>query len=696
MNHSLIFIASVALLTGAIFIFAAIKTITTNKIIVPTDLKNKKLILTALMYLIGIGYISSFLTILTGHSIATQLIFYLLLVGIGVFIYVATNLATQSITKSHKAEINLSNLNETLEKKIKKRTSELEESKHFTETVLDNLEDSISLIDVETYSITTANASFLKEFSLTHEQVAGKKCYEITHQRKSPCEAPHDICPMLTTLQSGKPSVAEHLHHTTNCSDIYCEVRTIPVFNNNNTIKQVVHISRNVTEQKKQQERIQSLAYYDELTGLPNRTFYKEILNRAILQSKRNNKKLGILCIDLDAFKRINDTLGHSAGDNILQQVSQRLSESLRSGDCIARFKHLDIGTVSRLGGDEFVILLQEISNTQDASLISKRILEDLTRPFLIDGNKMIISASIGISIFPQDSDNAEHLLKNADIAMYSAKDNGKNRYQFYSEKMNKHTTKLLNMEYQMRRGITRNEFLLHYQPQFDVFTHKIKGAEALVRWNTNENILIPPMQFIPLAEDTGLIIPLGEWVLHEACRKLKEIRDSCNQDLTISVNLSGKQFAQENLLEKIREILKKTGFPANRLELEITESTLMQDPKKAIEILQEMKTMGIIVSIDDFGTGYSSLDHLKRLPVDILKIDRSFVMNIPEDKQDTAIAEAIVAMAKTLGLEVVAEGIETDEQLQFLKTLKCETGQGFFYSKPLPEDEFKAFIVNH
>ena len=431
------------------------------------------------------------------------------------------------------------------------------------------------------------------------------------------------------------------------------------------------------------EERVYHLAHYDELTGLPNRSMFNQRLSHALAQVRRNNKPLAILFIDLDHFKNINDTLGHEAGDRVLKEVAQRLQGCLREGD-----------TVGRLGGDEFVVLIEELPEPLHVAAVAQKILAAVVKPFIVGAKEFKLSASIGISTYPDDSEEMQGLLKNADIAMYRAKEQG-NNYQFHSTLMNIHTVERLALESGLRRALERNEFLLHYQPRVDIGSGRITGMEALLRWQRPGQELVAPAQFIALAEETGLIVPIGEWVLKTACARNQSWREQGLPPLRIAVNLSARQFAHENLLQDVARALAETGLDPAALELDITESMVMHDAERAVTLLSRLKHMGIHLSIDDFGTGYSSLSYLKRFPLDSVKIDRSFIRDIPGDADDAAITRAIIAMAHSLRLKVIAEGVETAEQLSFLREHGCDEMQGYYFSKPLPEDELLRLLQN-
>jgi len=433
------------------------------------------------------------------------------------------------------------------------------------------------------------------------------------------------------------------------------------------------------------EDRLRFIASHDSLTDLPNRSMLNERLKHALHQGARYNRGIAVMFIDIDRFKVINDSLGHSAGDRMLQDCARRLTECLRESD-----------TIARLGGDEFVVMIENFTAPRDAIVVAQKVLVGMAKPFFVDGQEFLVSASIGISTFPDDGADAETLLKNADIAMYRAKDLGRNNYQFYSAQMNKHTFERLAMESSLRRAVERNEFLLHYQPKLDLRTGAIAGVEALVRWQHPDWGMVSPAQFIPLAEETGLIVQIGEWVLRTACEQSRKWREEGIPALRIAVNLSARQFAQKTLLRDVGKIIAESGLTPESLELEITESLVMHNPEQATQTLEELKAMGISLSIDDFGTGYSSLSYLKRFPLDCVKIDRSFIKDIPVDADDMAITKGVIALGHSLRLKVVAEGVETAEQLDFLRANDCDELQGFFFSKPLPSEEVTTFLKNH
>jgi len=443
----------------------------------------------------------------------------------------------------------------------------------------------------------------------------------------------------------------------------------------------IVLTSRDVTLRRVAEERIQYLAHHDMLTDLPNRALMRDRLQVSLAQAQRWRYVVAALFIDLDRFKLVNDTLGHAVGDRLLQEVARRLVHCTRDGD-----------TVARLGGDEFMVVLPNLSHAQGAGTVAQKILQALGQPVPIGGQDVFVSASIGVSLFPADATSADDLIRSADAAMYSAKRFGRNNCQFYTANLNAQMQERLAIEHGLRVAEQRNELHLLYQPKIDLPSRKIIGVEALVRWHHPSLGLISPDRFIPIAEETGLIVPIGEWVLRTACEKIRDWRAQ-GIELPVAVNLSARQFRQRNLAQTINRILSETGVPPACLEIEITESDVMENAENAIATLDELKARGINISIDDFGTGYSSLSYLKRFPLDILKIDRSFVRDIAVDSDDAAIVEAIIALARSLDIKVVAEGVESESQVTFLNRSGCDFAQGFLFSPPVRAEEIRKLL---
>jgi diguanylate cyclase (GGDEF)-like protein len=437
-------------------------------------------------------------------------------------------------------------------------------------------------------------------------------------------------------------------------------------------------LSMRILQQKKRaDDRVRHIAFHDDLTSLPNRLMLNQRLDQALSRHRRAGTQLAILLMDLDRFKVINDSLGHEAGDVLLRQVADRLRTQSREGD-----------TVARMGGDEFVVLVENQATLSDISACARRLVEQLSAPYLLGKKDCHVTLSIGISVFPADGSDSQELLKAADVAMYRAKQTGRNNYQYYLPSMNVHTVERLELESDLSHALERGEFLLHYQPKVEIATGLITGVEALLRWKHPLRGLVPPLDFISLAEETGLIVPIGEWVLATACARTKAWQDQGLTNLSVAVNLSARQFADSTLLPKLTRIIHASGLDPSSLELEITESAVMSQGECAVAVLEKLKSIGVQIAIDDFGTGYSSLAYLKRFPIDTLKVDRSFIRDIPAASCDMKITRAIIAMAHSLRLKVVAEGVETADQLKFLRTQCCDAVQGYFLYQPLPEDE--------
>ncbi len=426
--------------------------------------------------------------------------------------------------------------------------------------------------------------------------------------------------------------------------------------------------------------RISEYNCFDSLTGLPNRGLLKDRLNMIMAQSRREGRQVGVLSLDIDRFRWINDILGHAAGDGLLQAVAGRLQSRLRASD-----------TVSRLGGDEFVIILSAVKHEQDIAHATQDIMNVLTLPVDLNGREIFLTASIGIAIYPLDGNDADGLLRNADTAMCFAKETGRNNYKFFSRELNVRSVERMTLETNLRRALERSEFSLNYQPQIDLKSGEIVGVEALLGWNSPETGAVSPEKFIPIAEETGLIIPIGERALRAACMEARSWQDAGFPAVRVAVNISGCQFRQADLAKTVARILEETGLDPGRLEIELTESVLLENSDTAVSILQELKSLGIRLAMDDFGTGYSSLTYLKHFPIDRLKIDQLFIRDINTSQDDASIADAIIAMGHSLGLEIMVEGVETREQVEFLRSRKCFEMQGFHFSLPLGRKRYGA-----
>jgi diguanylate cyclase (GGDEF)-like protein/PAS domain S-box-containing protein len=499
---------------------------------------------------------------------------------------------------------------------------------------------------------------------------------------------------LATALQEGKGFSLEHrvALPSGTVTHVRHQTEVLPA-----TWRQPSRISgtiQDMTEHTIARERIQYLAHYDSLTGLANRRLFHEQLAQALVAAGEQNSCVALLYLDLDQFKRVNDTLGHRAGDRLLQAVAERLRGCVRARDVVARAKEADSGAeVSRLGGDEFTILLSQISSTGDAETVARRILASLPEPIAIDEHQLSCSASIGIAVYPTDGRDAEMLVKNADTAMYQAKKRGRNTYEFYSEDMNARSLRKLTLESRLRNAIEHGELKLLYQPKVDVRDGKVTGMEALLRWEDAELGSVSPREIIPLAEESGLIVPLGRWVLREACIQNRRWQDDGYQKLRVAVNLSTIEFRSHQFFESLLGALSESRLDPHFLEIEVTESAILQDDEAVALLLRELRAVGISVALDDFGTGYSSLSYLTRFPLDVLKLDRCFVRDLGTDPVAAGIAASVISMAHSLDLRVVAEGVDIEAQVEFLRERGCDEMQGFLVAPPLPPEELLRFI---
>jgi diguanylate cyclase (GGDEF)-like protein/PAS domain S-box-containing protein len=542
---------------------------------------------------------------------------------------------------------------------------------HQAKIAFDSASEGIVILDMNA-CITGVNKGFVDITGYSEEDVLGTTPNIFNANN-------HDIWNDLS--QEGKWH--GEVENTRKNGESYQEWITITAVKNEdgNTINYVA-VFEDITESKRSQSQLHALVNHDPLTGLPNRRLFNELLDHTIKLAERDNYQVAVLFIDLDRFKAINDSLGHQVGDKLLREVSERISRCLRKNDVLAR-----------LGGDEFIVMLDKINHQDQAELIAKMIIHSLQAEFNINNSEIFSTASIGISIFPKDGSDVDSTIKAADMAMYQIKNKGKNNYCFYSAELSKTVVERFIVESQLRRALERNQFEVYYQPQVSLINGDIIGAEALIRWNHPELGIVSPAKFIPVAEETGLIVPIGEWVLRQAALQAKEWIKVGYPMQWIAVNVSGIQIMRSNFADTVYGVLVETNCPANILELEITESTVMQNTEYVIDTFNRIKQLGVRLAIDDFGTGYSSLSNLKRLPLDKIKIDQSFVRGLPDDLDDAGITNAIYAMAKSLGFSVIAEGVETTAHADFLKNMGCEEAQGYLYSKPITTADFTHLL---
>jgi diguanylate cyclase (GGDEF)-like protein/PAS domain S-box-containing protein len=549
------------------------------------------------------------------------------------------------------------------------------------QTITDTMGEGLYRTD-ERNVINWINPAFTRLLGFTAGDAVGRTAHALIHD--CPDDMPLEQCPYFSPVLAANGFTGETRFKRQAEGYLPVEMTSRPIKEGGpgGRVVGAVAVFRDITQRQANQERIRQLAWYDSLTGLPNRALLQDRLGVATAGAVRDKETLATLFLDLDQFKNINDSLGHAIGDRLLQQVALRIADCVRASD-----------TVARLGGDEFVIIMPNIRAPADAAFLAEKILAAVARPYAIDGRELYITPSIGIAVCPEDGCDCESLIQHADAAMYLAKENGRNNYQYFTAALNARAVERLSLESALHGALERRELSLHYQPQINLASGAIIGVEALLRWRHPVLGWVAPDRFIPVAEDSGLIVPIGEWVLQEACRQARAWQAAGLAPLLMAVNVSGVQFRQADLAETVRDILAAHGLAAASLELEVTESVLMKSADSAVEILQKFRAMGVRLAIDDFGTGYSSLSYLKRFPIDKLKIDRSFVSDITTDPDDAAIASAIIAMAHRLRLKVIAEGVETPGHLRFLFQEGCDEAQGYHYSKPLPPDDLERLM---
>jgi diguanylate cyclase (GGDEF)-like protein len=587
----------------------------------------------------------------------------------------------RSLRQRNQATLALAQERDLLEQRVTERTYQLAESRNLFREAAKVAKFGVFDYDLITGELTWDDSMFA---------IYGVKQTEFFPSYAAWCELllPEDRHAVEITLQRAINGEAEFdtdfriQHNHDDCATIYALGQVYRDTATGQALR-IVCFNQDITERKASENRINYLAFYDHLTALPNRRLLYERLKHNIDIGYREGQCLAVLMLDLDRFKAVNDSLGHTSGDELLTQVAARIASRLR-----------EVDTVARLGGDEFTVLLTNIKHSEDAGRVAATIIAELARPFQLSlSDEVRIGTSVGISLYPQHGDTPEKLMDQADLALYQAKKNGRGCFAYFSEELTTSVHERIALELRLRKAIEQQELRVFYQPQVDIASGKIIGAEALVRWQDPQHGLIPPIRFIPLAEETGLIIAIGEWVMHETCRQGKAWLNAGLPPLTLAVNVSPHQFRYSNIAELVSTVLKVSGFSASHLELELTESGLMEEQDNTIALLNNLRLQGIRLAIDDFGIGYSSLAYLKRFPIDVLKIDKSFIDDIPFDQNDTEIAATIIAMGHILGFKVLAEGVETDEQLAFLQAKGCDIYQGYLKSKPLPAEQFAQLL---
>ncbi|MCR4378144.1 MAG: EAL domain-containing protein [Rhodospirillales bacterium] len=595
----------------------------------------------------------------------------------------------RDITERKRWEAEIKRANDELEMRVEERTRELtqeiverqraEDKLLLAGEVIESLNEGVAIINPD-FRISSVNPAFTIISGYNLDEVIGN--YPINHTALTRGGAMFED--MWRGLEARGSWDGEFWNLRKN-GDEYAERLSVTAITNvSGEVQQFAAIMSDITKRKQDEERILYQANYDNLTGLPNRSLFLDRLNQALANMHRANKNLGLLFIDLDGFKLVNDTLGHNVGDMLLKEAARRLGTCVRTGD-----------TVARLGGDEFTIIMPNLDDPRNAPLVAQRVLDAMHAVFLLGGHETFVSASIGITIFPDDARDAQELLKNADAAMYRAKENGKANYQFFTADMNEEVKERLVMKNGLSRALENKEFKLLYQPKLDLHTSRVTGAEALMRWQSPELGLVSPVKFIPVLEETGMVVEVGEWAIHTACRQHLEWVKLGLPPIKIAVNLSARQLREPTFVNIVKSALIKTDLPPSALEIEITESMLMSDAPNIVAALKQLHDFGVHISMDDFGTGYSSLSYLKRFPIDTIKIDRSFVSDIDTSPDDAEIIHTIINMGQTLNRKVIAEGVETLEQLNILKQYNCDEIQGYYFSKPLEADDFVAFIRN-
>ena len=566
---------------------------------------------------------------------------------------------------------------------------EKEAQKNFLQSIIDGIHDPVMVID-KNYQVKLMNHSVrdMMDASIISD-AEHPRCYEVSHNRTTPCDGIDHICPLKEVIASKKSVTVIHNHFDHQGEKQHLELSSTPLWDHEHNLIGVIESIRDITshllvqdELRAQKDILSFQANHDTLTHLPNRSLLSDRLNQTLKKAHRNKQKVAVMFIDLDHFKEINDSLGHNIGDIILKQTALRLQLSVRESD-----------TVARLGGDEFTVLIENINDDNVITDIAQKIIDTMQKPFMVNNHTLYVTTSIGISLYPDDAEAKEDLLKNADAAMYKAKEEGRNTYRFYTKDMTEKAFEHILLESNLRHALTNNELTVFYQPQVNGKTSQIIGMEALVRWQHPDLGLISPARFLPLAEKTGLIIPLGEQIFALATKQMVLWMKKYQLSGRMAINLSVKQFLQSNLVESLSEILQKNNCKAQWIELEITEDYVLENPEQAIAKLQQLQDIGIEIVIDHFGTGYSSLSYLKRLPINKLKIDQSFVRELMDSEDDKVIITSTISLAKNMKLNIIAEGVETSEQKDFILEQGCEMIQGHYYSRPVPKQEMDELL---
>jgi len=570
-----------------------------------------------------------------------------------------------------------------------KATQDIKEQKLFLQTIIDGINDPVLVIK-DDYTILLMNESAkanIDESIVSNMEYP--KCYEVSHHSQTPCDSNAHPCPLNEIIKTKKPVSVIHDHPDKFGNSDYFEISSTPLMDKEHNIIGVIESTRNITAHiqdknalKKQKDILDYKAHYDGLTGLPNRELFIDRLTQAIKSANRSHNLVAVLFIDLDHFKDINDSLGHQIGDEVLKEVSNRLKHQIRETD-----------TIARLGGDEFTVIIDALHDTSTIIDIVNNLINSMNTPLIVDEHKLYSTISIGVALFPDDGSIPDVLLKNADAAMYKAKDEGRNTYRFYTEEMTEKAFERIVMETHLRQALKNEEFVVYYQPQVDGQNNQIIGMEALIRWKHETMGLVSPAKFISLAEETGLIVPLDQWTMRTAMKQFVNWYAEGLKPGVLALNLAMKQLQQKDFIEILSSILKETECKPEWVELEVTEGQIMSNPDKSIIILNQISDMGIELSVDDFGTGYSSLTYLKRLPIDKLKIDQSFIKNLPDDADDSAIAQSVIALSQNLHLKVIAEGVENEAQKDFLVKHGCRNIQGYYYAKPMPSNEMEQYL---